>query len=210
MSLRFAFMGFRHGHIQDLYARAREMEGVDVVAACEEHGPTREGMRAKGAVEITHSDYGEMLARVPCDVIAIGDTFARRGGAAVRALSEGKHVIADKPLCTRLEELDEIERLSGAHGLKVGCMLTMRDSAVMQGLRERVQAGCIGEVHGIAFGGEAAWSGPAGDDADFDARFSWAVTRDRSGLLGKICRTLGRTNEAFGELRGDGISILYR
>lgn len=54
--------------------------------------------------------------------------------------------------------------------------------------------------HGFAFGAEAAWSGPAEDAEDFDMRFSWALARNRSGILGRIFRALGRTNAAFGEL----------
>ena len=42
MALRFAFAGFRHGHIHDLYRRANEMAGVEVVAACEEDEEARE------------------------------------------------------------------------------------------------------------------------------------------------------------------------
>ena len=154
MSFRFAFAGFRHGHIQSLYRKARETEGMEVVAACEEDASAREELKAKGAVEITHADFERMLREIPCDIVAIGEYFVGRGGLAVRALSEGKHVIVDKPLCTRLSEVDEMERLCREKGLKVGCMLTMRGSPQMIGLRNRVRAGAIGEVHAISFGGQ--------------------------------------------------------
>lgn len=153
MSIRFAFMGFRHAHIQDLYRRVQKGDGVEVVAACEEDEAAREAVKGAG-VEITHSDYGEMLSGVDCDVVAIGDYYARRGEVAIRALGEGKHVIADKPLCTELEEVDEIERLAGEKGLAVGCMLTMRDQGQTIGVRRLIQEGLIGEVHAISFGGQ--------------------------------------------------------
>jgi predicted dehydrogenase len=72
----------------------------------------------------------------------------------IDALSAGKHVIADKPLCTRLSELDEIERLSKEKGLSVGCMLNMRDGAQYIGVRNLVRQGLIGQVHAISFGGQ--------------------------------------------------------
>ena len=37
MSIRFAFAGFRHGHINDLYRLAGERVVSEVVGACEEH-----------------------------------------------------------------------------------------------------------------------------------------------------------------------------
>ena len=153
MAIRFAFVGFRHGHIRDLYRRAGETEGLEVVAACEEDAEAREEVAEKGVV-ITHTEYEAMLAEVSCDVVAIGDYFAIRGSRAIRGLTEGKHVLADKPLCTDLGEVDEIERLSGEKGLKVGCMLNMRDSGRMIEVRRLLLEGTVAEIHAISFEGQ--------------------------------------------------------
>jgi hypothetical protein len=53
-------------------------------------------------------------------------------------------------------------------------------------------------LHGFALGAEAAWSGPQKTSSDFDRRFSWALFRNQSGLVGRIFRTLGGTNSVFG------------
>ena len=153
MSLRFGFVGFRHGHIYSLFRRIQETDGVVVVAACEEDAPAREEAIGKG-VEMTHDRATDLIENAACEVIAIGDYFARRGSLAIAALKAGKHVIVDKPLCTDLGELEEIESLSGAQGLKVGCMLTMRSSGPMNRLRNLIGEGAIGEVHAISFGGQ--------------------------------------------------------
>jgi predicted dehydrogenase len=63
-------------------------------------------------------------------------------------------VISDKPLCTRLAELDAIEMLATSQGLKVGCMLSLRDTAPFIGVRDLVRQGLIGEVHAVSFGGQ--------------------------------------------------------
>jgi predicted dehydrogenase len=152
--LKMAFAGFRHGHILSLYNLARRSAEVEVVAACEEDARTRAELRAGGAVEITHDEIGRMLDEVPCDAVAVGDYFARRGGLAIEALARGRHVIADKPLCTRPEEAARIERLAREKGLKVGCMLDMRDAAQMIGIRDLIRAGRIGALHAISFGGQ--------------------------------------------------------
>ena len=154
MAIRLAFVGFRHAHIFDLYRRARETEELEVVAACEEDPEARRELAGGGKVEVTHDDLERMLETVDCDAVAVGDYYAKRGHIAIRALQEGKHIISDKPICTRLEELDEIGKLSKKKGLKVGCMLDMRDSPQFIGLRSLVRAGTIGEVHAIFFGGQ--------------------------------------------------------
>ena len=154
MSLRMAFVGFRHGHIMGLYARAQESDEIEIVGACEEDGATRDSLASAGTVKVTHTDIDAMLDEVECDVVAICDYYAKRGAIAVKALERGRHVIADKPLCTRLEERDRIEELAAAGGLKVGCMLDLRDIGQYIGARELILGGEIGEVHAVSFGGQ--------------------------------------------------------
>ncbi len=151
--LKLAFAGFRHGHILSLYDLAQERDDLEVVAACEEHEETRAQLQKSGKAHITHTDIDALLA-VDSDIIAIGDYFARRGPLAIRALEAGRHVIVDKPLCTQMAALDKISTLAQQKNLKVGCMLTMRDSPQINGVRQLIQAGCIGEIHAISFGGQ--------------------------------------------------------
>ena len=152
--IKIAFAGFRHGHILSLYRLAQEWNELTVVAACEEHAETKQRLSADGSAAITHNQVDTMLDQTECDVVAIGDYFARRGDLAIKALERGCHVIADKPLCTDLDQLARIEELTNRTGLKVGCMLGMRDSPPMLGLRQLVAAGTLGEIHGISFGGQ--------------------------------------------------------
>lgn len=150
--MRFAFAGFRHGHILEVHAKAAAHAGCAVAAACEEDADTRALVASK--VNLTHADYRSMLDEVPCDAVAIGDYFGRRGEIAIEALRRGKHVISDKPLCTRLEELEEIEVLASEKRLAVACQLDMPMNPRFVLLREMIAAGTLGEIHQIAFGGQ--------------------------------------------------------
>ena len=144
MPVRFVFAGFRHGHILDLLAGVSEREDTEVVACCEEDAGAREGLAAK--VKFTHTDFATMLREVECDVVAIGDYYGRRGELAIAALEAGRHLLADKPLCTSLAELDTIERLASEHGLLVGLQLDSRGYGAWLTMREILRAGEIGEV----------------------------------------------------------------
>ena len=57
-----------------------------------------------------------MLDEVDCDIVATGTYFAGRGPVLIDALTRGKHVIGDKPLCTKMADLDRIEALAGEKG----------------------------------------------------------------------------------------------
>jgi predicted dehydrogenase len=154
MALRIAIVGFRHGHILDLYRRVMENPALQLVATCEEDEATRVQMQAQGQVSVSHTNYEEMLSSVNCDVVAIGDYFSKRGSLAIRALQQGKHVISDKPLCTSLDELASIAQLASSNHLCVGCMLDMRDGGIFIRVRNLVRQGVLGEIQAISFNGQ--------------------------------------------------------
>ena len=149
--MRIAFAGFRHGHILSAYKLARRHPDVEIVAACEDHGPTRASLKG---VDLTHGDYRRMLEDVDCDAVAVGDYYARRGAILIAALEAGRHVIADKPICTRLQELEQIAALASEKHLSVGCQLDLRDSGVVRAGRRVLAEGAIGEVHTVLFTGQ--------------------------------------------------------
>ncbi|HWL53806.1 MAG TPA: Gfo/Idh/MocA family oxidoreductase [Chthoniobacteraceae bacterium] len=165
MKLRFAFAGFRHGHIFSLLAAARENPSIEVVALCEEDEATRAQLVADGKLTPTHTSIAAMLAETECDVVAVGDYYGKRGRIVIDALKAGKHVISDKPLCTSLEELAEIEQLAREKNLQVGLQLDLRDAGSMIALRDVIASGEIGEVvtvnitgqHPLSLGVRPAW-----------------------------------------------------
>jgi predicted dehydrogenase len=149
--MRLAFVGFRHVHVMMLYHAALKHPSVQVVAACEEDAATAEQLRKEGHVKLTHSDYARMLAEVPCDAIGVGDCYRNSGGLILSALRAGKHVISDKPICIRRDELDPIAALTREKSLKLGCLLDLRGAGDILTVRRLIHDRTIGEVHTVAF-----------------------------------------------------------
>jgi len=165
MKHRIAFAGFRHPHILGLLDRAKTHPDGEIVAAYESHAPTRDSLKEGGKVEITHTDFAQMLAESDATIIAIGDVYAKRGALAIAALESGRHVISDKPICTSLAELQEIERLSREKGLSVGCQLDLVEAPIVRKLHEIIREGTLGRIctitigaqHPLRQGSRAAW-----------------------------------------------------
>jgi predicted dehydrogenase len=153
MPLRLAFCGFRHNHIIGLYQGAERRDDIEIVAACEADEQTAAALGEKG-VTLTHRDYDAMLAEVDCDAVAFGDVYGARGQQIIAALQAGRHVIGDKPLCTRLDELDRIATLAEQKTLAVGCMLDLRGRGTFLAMRQAIADGAIGEVHTVTFLGQ--------------------------------------------------------
>ena len=106
--MRVAFAGLRHGHIFALYDMVQKHPMYQITGAFEENEEARKAAEEKG-VCCRYASYAELLADPDVDAVAMGGCYGDRGQMAVQALLAGKHVMADKPLCTSLSQLDEIE-----------------------------------------------------------------------------------------------------
>jgi len=151
--MNIAFAGFRHDHVYTLVKWAKEAENLKIIASYETHEDSILKAEDKG-IKITHRDYDELLKNESIDIVAVADYYSARGDMVIKALKAGKHVIADKPLCTSLEELNTIEKLSEEKGLKIGLMLDLRYMAASLAAHDFIRSGGLGIVHNISFGGQ--------------------------------------------------------
>ena len=152
--MRIAIVGCRHGHIFTLYQLIKESGRATFAGAYEADAATRAAAEKSHGMTFPYATLDEVLADKSVDAIAIGDYYGIRGSHAIAALKAGKHVIADKPLCTSLDELCEIERLAAERGLAVGLMLDLRHNANILAAKALIEDGSLGEIHNIQFGGQ--------------------------------------------------------
>jgi predicted dehydrogenase len=145
-------MGFRHEHILEIHQKASQRQDCEIVGACEEHAPTAEKIGQK--VKITHTNFAQLLEQTHCTILAVGDYFGRRGAILIEALKRGIHVVADKPICTSIEELNQIEQLAAKNNLTVGCQLSLPWNPQLALLTNLIREGTLGELHQIHFGGQ--------------------------------------------------------
>jgi len=152
--IKMGFAGFRHGHIFSLYTKASKNNELEIAGGWEPFEEARVAAANELGVNFNFEHYEDMLKDSTIDIIAIGNYYGARGKMAIDALRAGKHVIADKPLCTSLTELDEIEKLARDKNLKVGLMLDMRYNKNAVAARKLVLEGKLGNINCIYFGGQ--------------------------------------------------------
>jgi predicted dehydrogenase len=128
-----------------LYQAAQKHPRVEVVAAVDEDA---DGARA---AQVAHGRYDDVIKASGAEAIAVGEVFGRRGEVIIRALNSGLHVIADKPVCTRLAELEQIAALAAKQQLAIGCLLDLRDHGAFRTARRLIREGAIGEVQTVNF-----------------------------------------------------------
>lgn len=152
--LNLAFAGFRHGHILALYDMAKNSPLVHLCGAFEEDDATRDTMTREKGISFCYETYEDLLADPSVDAVAIGDYYSIRGARVIAALKAGKHVIADKPLCTSLKEAKEIRRLAKEKGRAVYLMLDLRFDGAFFTAKKIIESGAIGKITAISFQGQ--------------------------------------------------------
>lgn len=165
MKVRILFNGFRHGHVNALYNVVASSSVAEVAGCIEQNAAAREAATAAIGAQFSDKSYDEWLKDDSIDAVAIGGAYGERGAAVIKALKAGKHVIADKPLCISLEDLEEIRALTKSTGCKVGCMLDLRYFPQYVKAEEIIKSGRLGEVRNVSFNGQHC--------VDYAKRPSW-------------------------------------
>lgn len=151
--IKVLFNGFRHGHINGLYKKVLASNDAEIAGCIEENTAAREKAAVTLGASFSEKSYDEWLAS-DIDAVAIGNAYGDRGQAIIKALKAGKHVIADKPICTSLEELSEIAELSQKNNLKIACMLDLRYLPQTKKAKEILDSKRLGEIRNVSFNGQ--------------------------------------------------------
>ena len=152
-NFRILFNGFRHGHIFGLYNRVTAFPLTEVAGCIEQNAEARAEAEAKLGVSFSDECYEKWLSS-DIDAVAVGGAYGDRGAVIIKALEAGKHVIADKPICTSSEELETIRALCAQKGLTVACMLDLRYMPQTLMAKEILDSGRLGAIRNIAFNGQ--------------------------------------------------------
>jgi predicted dehydrogenase len=151
--MNILFYGFQHGHIDQLYRLIRGTTELNISACIEEDADAAEAAAKRLGLVINDEGYDAWLQK-NVDIVVIGKKYGQRGAAVIKALRAGKHVISDKPLCTSMEELAEIEKIAKNRKLKIGCMFELRDMPSACRVREILESRRLGEICNISFDGQ--------------------------------------------------------
>lgn len=151
--MNIAFSGLRHDHIYALAALVQSSDECHITGWWENDAEART-VGAKHFSQPFYSSYEALLSDPAVQAVAIGDYYGIRGQRVIAALRSGKHVICDKPICTSLDELDQIEKLITENNLMLGSMLDLRYEPALRHMQKMVKQGELGEIKTAFFTGQ--------------------------------------------------------
>jgi predicted dehydrogenase len=146
--IEFGIIGCRHGHVHGLIKELLDIPGATCAGVFDSDAESLRSVTDRFPVPAASS--AEALLNDP-GVLLIGtaEVNSDKAPLLIQALEAGKHVIADKPLCTTLPELNEIERIATEKHLRVGLALTERFGDANRRMKQVVADGLIGHVANV-------------------------------------------------------------
>lgn len=116
-------------------------------------GARAENLAAEFQGSDAASDFDDALSRDDIDVISIASYDEAHFDQVMRALSAGKHVFVEKPLCRTADELAQIRSALDANAsLHLASNMVLRGADLYRWLREEISTGAFGEIY--AFDGD--------------------------------------------------------
>lgn len=140
-----AIAGLRHPHIETIIDEAQRRRDIELIAISEPDPKIRSWYASNLSVP-GYADHRELLDAVTVDVLGIGAIYSDRGRIARDALLAGVHVLADKPLCTTLADLDAIERAWESSGRQLSIAFEKRFYPPTMAASRLVAEGELGEL----------------------------------------------------------------
>lgn len=127
--------------------RFRKMAGVDVVAVSDpdEAGMARAASQAGSTVEILSVDYREILG-CRLDIVCIASPDSFHVEQVLDSLAAGAHVLCEKPLTPRLDEMRRVVEARDANGRHVALTYFRRYTAQARTVRREILSGRWGRV----------------------------------------------------------------
>lgn len=111
MPLKFAVLGTAHPHVLSFISVAREHNEVELVAISDANPEKCKELKNTYKCPV-FNNWQELLDKIQPDAAGCAEINGARGPIAIECARRGIHILADKPLVTKLEELNEIEKIA--------------------------------------------------------------------------------------------------
>jgi xylose dehydrogenase (NAD/NADP) len=142
----------RWGILSTARIAARLVEGAaragaaDIVAVASRDGATAQAFADAYDIPRAYGSYDALLADPGVDAIYVPLPNSMHVEWTIRALQAGKHVLCEKPMDRRPEQVARAFDVAAAHGLVLSEAFMWRHSPQTRRLRELVEEGAIGTV----------------------------------------------------------------
>lgn len=136
------------GSISEMHLRSyRNNPHAELVAICDLNEQRAHAKADKYSVPRVFTDYHDLLARDDVDAVSICTWNNSHAEISIAALSAGKHVLVEKPLCKTVEEALRVEDAVRTSGKKLQVGFVRRYSSNTQIVKRFLENGELGHIY---------------------------------------------------------------
>lgn len=209
--LRIGLIGCgRIGTKKHIEALIENVDKIETVAFCDIEKEKAQRCakifeeRTGKRVEV-ETNYKKLLKREDIDAVAIATESGLHYEITMEALTNGKHVLVEKPMALSTKHADEMIELAKRKNLKLGVCFQNRFNPPIQELRKKVEEGAFGKIYyGVA---TIRWNRNEG----YYKQASWRGTWEQDGgaLMNQCTHNIdllqwmlgGEIEEVYGVIR---------
>ncbi len=170
--MKLAIIGLK-GHVGAVLAGAKRLSGIELVAFSEENARVTESYSRQpmfaGAQHYEH--WRHLFEHTMMDVCCVADESGVRFEQLVALMERGVHIVSEKPLVTKLDDLQSLRAAFSKSASQLTMLLELRHQPKNVRVRELIQAGKIGEVCQVSTQKSYRWG----------ERPDWLKSRQRLG-----------------------------
>jgi predicted dehydrogenase len=170
---------------------ARESDRVEITAVASRDLPRAEAYAREHGIARAYGSYEELLADPELDAVSNPLPNSLHVEWSIRALEAGKHVLCEKPLSRRPEDVERAFDAAERAGLVLAEAFMYRHNPQAAKLRELVEGGAIGDLRVV----RAAFSFTITDEANVRL----AAELDGGALMDVGCYCVSGTRLLAGE-----------
>ena len=137
------------GFIADIHAESlhRFVPEAEIVGVCSRREAHARAFAAKHGIDRWFTDVHEAIAGTDCEIVDICVPNHLHAGIAIDAVTAGKHVIVEKPLCLTLEDADRMIAAARAANRKLMYAEELCFAPKYERVRQLVGEGAVGSLY---------------------------------------------------------------
>ncbi len=143
--LRWGIIGAANIAEQQIIPAILDSKGGVIIAIASRSGKAND-MRKKFKIPFVTADYDELFSMDEVDAVYIATPNSTHSELIKKAVSAGKHVLCEKPIVLKKNELEEIFHLADHHDVYVMEAMMYRFHPQMKACRDLLLSGVIGDV----------------------------------------------------------------
>lgn len=143
--IRFAVAGLKHFHILEFIKGMKQLPGSQFTGFFDDDPQLRDYYGKEFEVPAFDSIRALVESMSP-EVVGVAEANGRKGPVICELLERGCHVLADKPLVTSFEHLDQVEAAADRASRQLGLMLLQRYHGPLRAVRSRLRSGELGKL----------------------------------------------------------------